>query len=70
MRRFVEEIHVRDPKIANTIAAHLELATDDKGNSYEVEMYERNREFDITRNKPDEFSFIALKIFVKGIPVI
>lgn len=60
MRRFVEEIHVKDPKLANVITASLELSADNRGNPYEVELYEGNREFD----------FAALKIFVREIPVI
>lgn len=74
MRRFIEEIQVRDPMIANKIIAALEAKPDDEKdpvykreprNNYEVEMYEHHRVWDPCKNKSDDYPYISLKIFVR-----
>lgn len=40
MRRFIEEIRVKDPEIAMAIAAALETKISDRGNMREVDMVE------------------------------
>lgn len=71
MRRFVEEIKLTDPLIAEKIVKALETRDVDKrtetykGLEYEVDMYEHGRDYDPCRNKPDERGYIILKIFIK-----